>query len=75
MIRTAAGDAGSRRVKIGLNARAPPSRYALKLFVRSAFRRRANPNWQPDEVSQEERIAGVLIIVLLVTLFAAACAT
>jgi hypothetical protein len=46
---------------------------SLPLF-RSAFRRRREPDWRPDLVSPEERIAAVLIVVLLATLVAAACA-
>jgi hypothetical protein len=44
-------------------------RRAVTLF------RRAERDSRVGELSQEERIAGILIVVLLVTLFAAACAT
>jgi hypothetical protein len=37
--------------------------------------RRAEADWRPGQVSQEERVAGVLIVVLLAMLFAAACVT
>jgi hypothetical protein len=47
---------------------------SLKPLFRSAFRRRREPDWRPDLVSPEERIAAVLIVVLLATLVAAACA-
>jgi len=41
---------------------------------RSAFRRRREPDWRPGLVSPEERIAAVLVVVLLATLVAAASA-
>jgi hypothetical protein len=44
-------------------------RRAVTLF------RRAERDSRLGQLSQEERIAGILIVVLLVTLFAAACAT
>jgi hypothetical protein len=47
---------------------------SFKFLFRSAFRRRREPDWRPGLVSPEERIAAVLIVVLLATLVAAACA-
>ena len=47
---------------------------SLSSSFRSAFGRRPEPGWRPGRVSPEERIAAVLIVVLLATLVAAACA-
>jgi hypothetical protein len=47
---------------------------SLKFLFRSAFRRRREPDWRPGLVSPEERIAAALIVVLLATLVAPACA-
>jgi hypothetical protein len=47
---------------------------SLRFTFRSAFGRQPEPEWRPGRVSPEERIAAVLIVVLLATLVAAACA-
>jgi hypothetical protein len=47
----------------------------LKRLVKAAFRRRAELDLRLGQLSQEECIAAILIVVLLATLFAAACAT
>jgi hypothetical protein len=47
---------------------------SLRFSFRSAFGRPVEPDWRPGRVSPEERIAAVLIVVLLATLVAAACA-
>jgi len=47
---------------------------SLSSSFRSAFGRRPEPEWRPGRVSSEERIAAVLIVVLLATLVAVSCA-
>jgi hypothetical protein len=56
--------------------RAPsPAVTPFKRLLHFRSSRRAEANWRPGQVSQEERIAGVLIVVLLAMLFAATCVT
>lgn len=46
----------------------------FKLSASSAFQRRAEPKRHNGQSSQEERVAAVLVVVLMATLFAATCA-
>ena len=45
----------------------------VKRLLRFRSGRRAEPKWHSGQVSQEERIAAVLIVVLLTMLFGTAC--
>jgi hypothetical protein len=75
MIRTAAGDVVRGRVRI--QAMRPPRRapgFFKSLLRFGSGRRSGEPTWHPGQVSQEERIATAIVVVLLAALVIAACA-